>query len=54
MGESPGIRYMRSSRKNHGPVVHLAPVSTGEGGGLPGLAFASLAALASRVCSGST
>jgi hypothetical protein len=29
MGESPGIRYMRSSRKNQGPVVQAVPPSLG-------------------------
>jgi hypothetical protein len=29
MGESPGMRYMRSSRKNQGPVDQTAPVVPG-------------------------
>ena len=39
MGESPGIRYMRSSRKNQGPVRQREPLTT---------------APASGACSGST
>ena len=29
MGESPGSKYMRSSRKNQGPVDHTAPGALG-------------------------
>ena len=40
IGESPGMRYMRSSRRNQGPVVHSEPARSGSS--------------SPRACSGST